>query len=162
MFCPQCGTIIGRDAPPDLYRCPRCHNVVKVLAFDVRDEVTSPHFVSFDGAKKPLVGLYVSEAMVRLKLSGRSPRSTEWEPLMIALEQERLKAFAKRMGWIMSRTFRDVGPSALDDKRPFGNMEQDLKEGLVNTILVSDFERVPRRDLFHLPVCLSTSKNPDQ
>ena len=150
MFCPECGTIIGRDAPADLYGCPRCAHVIKVQAFAVVDEVTTPRFVPVEGGKKRLVGLFVSEAMIRFLLSNRTSRAALWEPLLSELEEERLKVFAKGLGWILSRAFRDKGPSQPEAERPFQAMEQDLKEGLVNAFLVSDFDRVPRRDLFRM------------
>jgi hypothetical protein len=124
--------------------------VIKVRAFDVVDDVATPRYTSFDGSKKRLVGLFVSEAMIRLLLTNRTIRSEQWEALLVELEEERLKAFARRMGWIISRALRDPGPRAPDKERPFAGVEQDLKEGLINTVLVGDFEQVPRQDLFRL------------
>ena len=149
MHCSGCGLILGKDPPPDLCSCPRCSRIFRIHAYHVDDGYDRPKILPLDNRKR-FAALYVSEVMLRFLLSTRTGRPDFWEPLVIKLEEERLRAFAQDLSWTLTGIYRDPGPHVTESGRPFEKIFKDLEEGLVNTILVSDFTRVTRKDLLAL------------
>ncbi|MFC2172265.1 hypothetical protein ACFLU6_06495 [Acidobacteriota bacterium] len=150
MFCSQCGIIIGRKFPQGLYKCPQCDNIMRVAAFRINDGKDSHEFVGLDSSRRRLCGLFVDEAKLRLLLKQQTERPDDWLPQLLELEEERLKAFVKGLGWIIASIHTDRGPISPEEERPFVQFEKDIKDSIVNTIVVTDFAKITRMALHKL------------
>jgi hypothetical protein len=150
VHCPGCGLIIGKETPAEVCRCPRCAHILRLLRFHVDDGFDRRDYLPVDPSRRRFASLYLSEAMVRFTASTRSARAADWEPLLIELEEECLKSFARGLDWVIAGVHRDPGPREAESARPFARIAADLAGGLSNAILVRDFDRVPRKDLHAL------------
>jgi len=108
-----------------------------------------PEYVPVEGAGARCV-LFVSASMVRFLLSDRTTRPAFWEPFLVDLEQKQLRAFAQTIGVEVVSSHVDPGPQVPDSARPFTRLAAEATAGQFDTILLSDFNRVPRRDLLTL------------
>lgn len=147
VHCAGCGLILGKDSPPDLCTCPRCGKILRVRMLDLTTGRDRFDFIPATDGKRRFVALWTSAAMVRFLLREQTARPQVWEELLVELEEERLKAFARVLGWTIVGAYRDPGAHVADSRRPFDRLTNDLEEGLVNTIAVTDTERVSRKDL---------------
>ena len=89
--------------------------------------------------KERTVGIYV-------RLSNEDARAGE----SVSIENQKLMLtkHVKEMGWGLKEIYQDDGFSGTNQKRPaFQRMMADVKQGLINTVLIKDLSRLGRNYL---------------
>ncbi|MCL2409138.1 MAG: recombinase family protein [Oscillospiraceae bacterium] len=90
-------------------------------------------------AKQKRVGIYV-------RLSKEDSRAGE----SISIENQKLmlEKYAKKMGWHVAEIYQDDGFSGTNQNRPaFQKMMADVRDAVINTILIKDLSRLGRNYL---------------